>query len=291
MILLPGLSLDQIGHAPNRPKTDAIAQGFGTGFEAPTHPFQLGRLQARLAPGPTRLLEGFGATVFPGLMPTIDRLTMNAQASRHLGLANTLIEEFGGFQSPLFQLRKLLSVALNAFGISHARRLPYKANHVIYIMRKSVVAFLFSQMNRAGTTTRDRLPDFRLAPNEYGWTGKFPGGPWRIFGKEISVQINTRNLYYRSKQLPAVSANQVAIVHLIAAALPAIIKRVEKAMVKYNDFEPDFRKFIKDPHVWLSREKDDGETWAFVIERTDNPDFGYHTEFKGTNFVEIWAGD
>ncbi len=28
-----------------------------------------------------------------------------------------------------------------------------------------------------------------------------------------------------------------------------------------------------------------------MIERTDNPDFGYHAEFKGTNFVEIWAGD
>ncbi|HXC35307.1 MAG TPA: hypothetical protein VNV43_05490 [Candidatus Acidoferrales bacterium] len=154
-----------------------------------------------------------------------------------------------------------------------------------------LVAFLFSQMNRAGTTTRDRLPDFRLAPNEYGWTGKFPGGPWRIFGKEISVQIDTRAVPYRPKDLPAVSVSQASLVHLIAPVLPMIIKRVEEAMVNYNDFDPDFRKYIRDPQVWLSSKKDDGKTWAFVIELTNSPDFGYHTEFKGTNFVEIWAGD
>lgn len=146
-------------------------------------------------------------------------------------------------------------------------------------------------MDRAGATTRDRLPDFAIAPDEYGWTGKFPGGPWRIFGKEISIQIHTRSVFDGSKVVPAVSASQAALVHLIAPALPVIIKRVEEAMVEYNDYDPDFRKFISDPHIWLNSETDDGETWAFVILRTDNPDFGYHTEFKGTNFVEIWAGD
>jgi hypothetical protein len=151
--------------------------------------------------------------------------------------------------------------------------------------------FLFAHVKSADAITRDRLPAFVLAPADYGWTGEFPGGPWRIFGNEISVQIDTRTVPYRPKDLPSVSASQAALVNLIAPALPAIIKRVEEAMVKYNDQDPDFREFVRDPQVWLSSKKDDGETWAFVIERTDNPDFGYHTEFRGTKFISIWAGD
>lgn len=146
-------------------------------------------------------------------------------------------------------------------------------------------------MNRADPTTKERLPEFLLEPTNYGWTGKFPGGPWRIFGKEVSIEIDTRVVPDKPKVLPSVSVSQAALVQKIIPALPAILTRVEQAMVEYNNHDPDFRKYITNPQVWLSSEKDDGQTWAFVFERTDNPDFGYHAEFKGTNFIEIWAGD
>jgi hypothetical protein len=146
-------------------------------------------------------------------------------------------------------------------------------------------------MNRADASTKERLPEFVLAPTDYGWTGRFPGGPWRIFDKEVSVEIDTRAIPGDPEALPPVSVSQAALVHMITPALPAILTRVEQAMVKYNDHNPDFRKYVRNPQVWLSSEKDDGLTWTFVIERTDNHDFGYHTEFKGTNFIEIWAGD
>lgn len=151
--------------------------------------------------------------------------------------------------------------------------------------------YLFVHMIRSDATTKEQLPEFALTPTDYGWTGKFPGGPWQIFGKEISVQIDTRMVPNKPQVLPQVSASQAALVHTIAPALPAIIGRVEQEMVKYNDHERGFREFVRNPQIWLSSEKDDGKTWAFVIERTDNPDFGYHAEFKGTKFIEIWAGD
>ena len=168
-----------------------------------------------------------------------------------------------------------------------------KKRHIILagVILVGVSLYLFAHMNHADATTRQRLPDFVLAPTDYGWTGKFPGRPWQIFGKEITVQIDTRIVPYEPKVLPSVSASQATLVHLISPALPAILKRVEAAMIKYNDYDPDFREFLTNPQVWLDSEKDDGETWAFVIERTDNRDFGYHAEFKGTNFIEIWAGD
>jgi hypothetical protein len=121
--------------------------------------------------------------------------------------------------------------------------------------------------------------------------GKVPGGPLYLFGKEVYIHIDTRAVPDEPRILPPASASQAALVRMITPVLPAILRRVEEAMVSYNDHDPDFRSFLRDPHVWLSSESDDGTTWSFVIERADNPDFGYHTEFKGTNFVEIWAGD
>ncbi len=148
-----------------------------------------------------------------------------------------------------------------------------------------------SCMNRSENISRELLPDFKLTPGDYGWTGRFPGAARFIFGKEVRVQIDTRTVPDEPKVLPPVSTSQAALVRNITPALPAILKRVEEEMAAYNTHEPEFRSFLRDPQVWLSSEHDDGEAWTFVIERTDNPDFGYHAEFKGTNVVEIWAGD
>jgi hypothetical protein len=146
-------------------------------------------------------------------------------------------------------------------------------------------------MNRSDNMSSEQLPDFKLRPGDYGWSGRFPGAARFIFGKEVRVQIDTRTVPDQRNVLPPVSAAQAALVQSITPALPAILRRVEEEMVAYNNHEPGFRSFLRDPQVWLSSEHDDGEAWTFVIERTDNPDFGYHAEFKGTNFVEIWAGD
>ena len=146
-------------------------------------------------------------------------------------------------------------------------------------------------MDRSAATTKKRLPEFTLVPTDYGWSGEFPGGPHYIFGSAIHVQIDTRAVPDDPKVLPPVSSSQAALVRVIMQELPAILRTVEEAMISDNHDDPDFRRFVRNPHVWLNSETDDGETWAFVIEHTENPDFGAHTEFKGTNFVEIWAGD
>ena len=59
--------------------------------------------------------------------------------------------------------------------------------------------YLFAHMNRADASTKERLPEFVLAPTDYGWNGRFPGGPWRIFGKEVSIEIETRAVPYEPK--------------------------------------------------------------------------------------------
>jgi len=146
-------------------------------------------------------------------------------------------------------------------------------------------------MNPSEPINRQLLPEFTFTPTEYGWNGRFPDGPHRFFETEISVQIDTRAVPDEPKVLPPVSADQAALIRTITPALSSILREVEEAMLDFNEEAPDFRRFIRNPHVWLDTEEDDGESWAFVIERTDNPDFGYHAEFKGTRLVEVWAGD
>jgi len=123
MIRLSGLTLDQVNHPVCGPQSGAIAQCFRACLQAAADLLQLGSLQARFAARSTGAFEGLGSVFVPGLVPAIDRLAMNAQLSPHLGLANALIEESGGFHTPLFQLRELFRVAPHAFWVAHAQRL------------------------------------------------------------------------------------------------------------------------------------------------------------------------
>jgi len=127
MKLLSSLPFDQIGHPPSGPQASAITQSFGACFQALAHLLQLLRVQARFAARASSLFESVGSVVQPGMMPTADRLAMDLEFARHLGLAQALVEELGGFEPPPLQLTK---VAFNAFGITHAQRLSRESTDV-----------------------------------------------------------------------------------------------------------------------------------------------------------------
>jgi len=130
MKLLPSLSLDQIGHAPGRPERSAISQRFGTFLQALTEFFQLGGLQPGSAAHPCGFAQRLGSLLFPGLVPAADRLAMHIQAPGHLALMDASIKKPGGFESSPFQFIK---IALDAFWITHAQRLPWGTNRVTII--------------------------------------------------------------------------------------------------------------------------------------------------------------
>jgi hypothetical protein len=113
-----------------------------------------------------------------------------------------------------------------------------------------------------------------------------------LFGKEVSLEVHTRTTPGESDTTPTITASQAALVRRIIPALSSVVERVETELRAYNEkYDPGFERCICDPQIWLHSESDDGLSWTFVIERADNPDFGYHAEFKGTDFVELWAGD
>jgi hypothetical protein len=127
MKLLPSLSLDQIGHAPGRPQRGAIAQHFGTFFQALAQFLQLGWLQAGFAPGSGGFGQRLGSLLPPRLMPPTDRLPVNAQSSGHLALTEPSIEQSGRLEPSPFELFK---ITFDAFWISHEPRLSRKARRV-----------------------------------------------------------------------------------------------------------------------------------------------------------------
>jgi hypothetical protein len=136
-----------------------------------------------------------------------------------------------------------------------------------------------------------QLPEFSLTPGDYGWSAPLPGSP-QLFGQEISLEIHTRMIPGEPEVLPPVSRSQASLVRSIVPALPWLVQRVESELTTYcQKREPNFHTVIRHPHIWLSSESDDGVSWTFVVGRADNPDFGYDLEFRGTEFIQLCAGD
>lgn len=127
MKLLSSLSFDQIGHAPRRPQRGAVTKSFGAFLQSLAQPFQLNWLQAGLAARPRRLHQSFGSLFLPGLMPTADRLAVNAQSPSDLPLMEALVKKSGGFKPSPFQLFK---IAFDAFWITHAQILARRTECV-----------------------------------------------------------------------------------------------------------------------------------------------------------------
>ncbi len=127
MILLPSLSVHQIGHTLGRPQRSVVAQGFRTFLQDLAQFLQLDRLQTRFTASACRFAQRLGSVLFSSLMPPADRLAMHAQSSGDLALMEPSVKELGGLESRLFQFIK---IAFNAFWISHARSLTLRTSPV-----------------------------------------------------------------------------------------------------------------------------------------------------------------
>ncbi len=139
--------------------------------------------------------------------------------------------------------------------------------------------------------TAMNIPELELTPGSFGWSASLPNSP-RLFGQNITVEIHTRLVPYNPVELPPISARQAALVQQILSSLSALVQRVESELIQYHQsIDPEFQAHMERPHIWLSSEHDDGISWTFVVGIKENPDFGYHAEFEGTEFIELWAGD
>ena len=134
-----------------------------------------------------------------------------------------------------------------------------------------------------------------LRATDYGWHAEIPPAIATLSGLPIGIEIHTRLVPQPDQPPPPVSSVETDLARLILSSLDEIVADVHRRLVDYvSDYEPAALERVMHPHVWISRETLQGtgaSRWAFVIGARDNPDFGYHVEFRGVESLEIWAGD
>lgn len=136
MVLDARQPLDHSGHASSGPELRAKVVGFRPLLQGA---FQLAEVvvsEAWLAPSPASPFERSGALVLPGAVPAADGLPVDTELAGCLGLAQTLVEEFGSLDPPPFQLCKLFRIAFDAFGITHAQNL-FQGQRLVTILYSS----------------------------------------------------------------------------------------------------------------------------------------------------------
>lgn len=131
--------------------------------------------------------------------------------------------------------------------------------------------------------------DGRFRRDQFGteWRAHLPAEAGTLFGQplEIVAEIGRPGL---------VGAGDVAatpLVRQVLAGLPALLGIAEAQLGASADDDDRVEDVACRPHVWLSAEVEDEMDWTLVVERTDWPDFGWHLEFHGLEFRELWAGD
>jgi len=133
MKLLPSLSLDQIGNAQRGPKCCAVTQSFGAFLQSLAQLLQLNRLQAGFAARARRLNQCLGSLFLPGLMPTADRLAVNAQSPSDFPLMEASVKKPGGFKpSPL----ELFKITFDTFWVTHAQILSRRTERVTILCER-----------------------------------------------------------------------------------------------------------------------------------------------------------
>jgi hypothetical protein len=134
-----------------------------------------------------------------------------------------------------------------------------------------------------------------LTNHVVGWTVPIPPELGRFYGRSIDLDFQTREAdiddFFVPRASPPPRPNQlnVLLARRVLSDIPRVLSIVEQEVSKYEAERWD-ESLIHEPTIWLY-DYDAAERWAFVVGRTDWPDYGVHAEFEGLTFVECWGGD
>jgi hypothetical protein len=135
-----------------------------------------------------------------------------------------------------------------------------------------------------------------LKKGRYKWRMRLPAEAGTFCGRRISLEISP--LLWGKRGEPPLTSREIRLVEQILEHLPRLVRKAEREWWGYRG-DPDFPQTVKNPRIWIRREDQAGDKkgeWAFVIEQRNDPErggfagYGWHVEFKGMRFLEIWAG-
>jgi hypothetical protein len=131
-----------------------------------------------------------------------------------------------------------------------------------------------------------------LHPYPHGWRQELPA-PYRLLGRPVALTIETRP-FPEEGEPPRPSEAELVLARLVLAELPGVLATAEREYAACDDTTPALLRKVADPRVWVCREfqeRDGPDRWAVAWGISDAPDWTVCVEFRGLNFVEVWAGD
>jgi hypothetical protein len=131
--------------------------------------------------------------------------------------------------------------------------------------------------------------DFIPREMPFRWYAELPRELGTFYGKTIGIELD-RLLPH---QLEHPSDSDMKLLGEILDSLPEILATAKFEFEKYElESDASFLDHLCNPQIWISCSEEGREDeWAFVVERSDWPDYGCHINFKGCVFTEIWGGD
>ena len=135
-----------------------------------------------------------------------------------------------------------------------------------------------------------------LKKGRYKWSMRLPAEACTFYDKRVGFESSP--LLRAKKGEPPLATHEVKLIEQILEQLPKLVRKAEKEWWAHHG-DLDFARNVSNPHVWISREDQAGDKrgkWTFVVEPRDDPEYGgyggyaWHLEFKGTRFMDIWAG-
>jgi len=120
-------------------------------------------------------------------------------------------------------------------------------------------------------------------------TGKY------FLDKEVYIVISTST--DSEDPITEIFDEQIETVNIILSNWDVFAKQVEEGILSYENISKEqLEEVVYDPHIWLGMDYEtklpwENNKWSVVVGVTVSNDFGWHTEFEGSRFLETWAGD
>ena len=111
-------------------------------------------------------------------------------------------------------------------------------------------------------------------------------------GKRIRLSVLKKYPWGKSVKHPPLSRDELALLKLILARLPASIATIEGHFAsEITPHEPTFMEHVEKPGIWISRDPEQNkgrDGWTFCIGRDDDPEPHWYFEFKGSKLVDVY---
>jgi hypothetical protein len=119
------------------------------------------------------------------------------------------------------------------------------------------------------------------------WTRDLPPASGTFMGRQLRAVVEGCTV-----RADGPTPRDLAFLDEIVASLGVALPRAQSELAQYEESAGrEYAAHVKNPHIWIRDDRETPQEWTLVVERDDSLDFGWHIEFEGSKFRELWAAD